>query len=137
MVFLLLQFVKIIRSYLLKIPEQKPVRVTTYYEQDLNRIREFLESNDSDPGISTQHVYQRLGIPKTRVSELLYKEYHFSFKQIISRMRIEEAKRSLKQTDLRIIDISFNVGFNNITYFNSIFKEYTGLTPSEFKEKKE
>jgi AraC-like DNA-binding protein len=128
-----LRLVKIIRNYLLKIPEQKPVQVTSYYEQDLTRIREFLEANYSDPDISTRHVYQKLGIPKARVSELLHKKYHFSFKQIINRMRIEEAKRLLKQTDLRVTDISFKLGFNNITYFNYIFKEYTGLAPSEFK----
>ncbi len=132
-----MRIAKMIRRYVQKIPERKPVAVTTYYEQDLSRIREFLESNYCDPEISTTLVYQKLGIPKARVSELLHKEYRSSFKQVINRMRIEEAKRLLKQTDLRIIDISLNLGFNNITYFNYIFKEYTGLAPSEFKGRKE
>jgi AraC-like DNA-binding protein len=135
-VFYSLQLAQSIRNCLIKVPAQKPVQVVTYHEHDLGRIKEFIETHYCDPDISANMIYQKLGIPRTRVSKLLTQEYHLTFKQIINKMRIEEAKRLVKQTDLRIIDISLTLGFQNVTHFNYVFKEQTGMSPSEFKEKK-
>ncbi len=56
-----------------------------------------------------------------------------SFSNYISKQRIERAKILLKETDDSVIDIAFKVGFNNVTYFNRIFKKYLNTTPSEFR----
>jgi len=34
--------------------------------------------------------------------------------------------------DKSISECSYSCGFNNVTYFNRMFKKYTGKTPSEF-----
>jgi YesN/AraC family two-component response regulator len=81
-------------------------------------------------------LYTTLGIPQDRVFALVMSEYGLTFKQLINKMRIEEAKRMLKETDLRIIDIALNLGFNNISYFNNIFKANEGETPSDFRDSK-
>ena len=115
------------------IPKQKPVVTTSYKERDLLRIIDYIESHYYDPHISTRMIYQKLGIPPSRVFNLLKEKYQLSFKQLINKMRIEEAKRLLKETDLRIIDIAFDLGFNNISYFNNLFKMFESKTPSNYR----
>jgi AraC-like DNA-binding protein len=124
------------RNTRLKIPDQKPIKVASYKAKDMARIKEFVESHYNDPDISTRMLYTTLGIPQDRVFALVMSEYGLTFKQLINKMRIEEAKRMLKETDLRIIDIALNLGFNNISYFNNIFKANEGETPSDFRDSK-
>jgi YesN/AraC family two-component response regulator len=57
-----------------------------------------------------------------------------TFVEYINIIRIKEAKILLKETDSKIIEIAYKVGFNNVTYFNLIFKKITGQTPFEFRK---
>jgi len=135
-VFIVFAITRKIRNTRLKIPDQKPIEVASYKAKDMARIKEFVESHYNDTDISTKMLYKALGIPQDRVFALVMSEYGITFKQLINKMRIEEAKRLLRETDLRIIDIALNLGFNNISYFNNIFKANEGITPSDFRDSK-
>jgi len=50
--------------------------------------------------------------------------------------QIRRACQALKQTEDKIANIAMNVGFNDISFFNRIFRKYTGCTPREFRKKK-
>jgi AraC family L-rhamnose operon transcriptional activator RhaR len=54
--------------------------------------------------------------------------------EYIQKLRIEEACRLLKHTDKKIIEISSEVGYKDIKFFNQIFKRITGKTPGEYKK---
>jgi AraC-like DNA-binding protein len=118
-----------------KLPLHKPLELSSYRGDELHRIKSFIESHYNDPDISTRMIYKALGIPVSRVFNLCKEEYRLTFKQLINKMRIEEAKRLLRETDLRIIDIALNLGFNDISYFNKLFKTCERVTPAEYREK--
>lgn len=73
-----------------------------------------------------------------------FSEYHFMrfFKkhigmtciEYINTYRLEVASKLLDTTAKSIMDISFEVGFNNVSYFNKIFKNRYQLTPKEFRD---
>lgn len=50
--------------------------------------------------------------------------------------RIERAKEYLLETDMSVGNISYEVGFNNFSYFSKAFKEHTGSTQNEYRMKK-
>ncbi|MGB8451027.1 MAG: response regulator [Anaerocolumna sp.] len=52
----------------------------------------------------------------------------------INDYRIEQAKLLLKNRDARICDIAEAVGFENLSYFSTMFKKYVGLTPIEYRK---
>jgi AraC-like DNA-binding protein len=133
--FISITIIRKVRAGAWKLPDQRPLDVSSYREKELLRIKDFIESHYHDPNISTRMIYKVLGIPQDRVFDLLKQEYRLTFKQLINKMRIEEAKRILSNTDLRIIDIALNLGFNNISYFNNLFKSYEGISPSDFRDK--
>lgn len=48
---------------------------------------------------------------------------------------MEKVKELLVNTDNKVVDISLMVGYDNPRYFSKVFKQFTGMTPSEYREK--
>lgn len=53
----------------------------------------------------------------------------------MNRLRIEKAKNLLKETGLKISEISSRVGYSQTSYFGSIFRKFEGCTPKEYRFK--
>ncbi|HPU62820.1 MAG TPA: helix-turn-helix transcriptional regulator, partial [Mobilitalea sp.] len=62
------------------------------------------------------------------------KKTGISLKNYINEYRIERAKELLLTSDKSISDIAEAVGFDNFSYFSTLFKKVTGLSPKEFKD---
>ena len=56
-----------------------------------------------------------------------------SILEYCSTRKIDQAKALLENKELSICDVSARSGFNNVTYFNRIFKRITGLSPQEYR----
>ncbi|RKN85778.1 AraC family transcriptional regulator [Paenibacillus ginsengarvi] len=54
--------------------------------------------------------------------------------EYLNEFRIEEAKRLLADSRTKIADIGTRSGFNSNSYFAKVFKMYTGITASEYRE---
>mgnify|MGYP000070182426 CR=1 FL=1 len=66
----------------------------------------------------------------------LFKEItHLTPIDYINKFRVEKAIELIKNTNLSISEIAFEVGFNNVSYFIKIFKEYVCVTPLQYKKK--
>lgn len=53
-----------------------------------------------------------------------------------NRMKIEEAKKMLLETNASISDISYSLGFGEVKYFDYLFKKYIGVSPTKLRESK-
>jgi transcriptional regulator GlxA family with amidase domain len=51
----------------------------------------------------------------------------------LQNLRVEEAKRLLEATQMPVDDISFDVGYEDPSFFRRLFKRRTGLTPSRYR----
>ncbi len=51
--------------------------------------------------------------------------------------RILKSEELLKETNLKVLDIAFEVGFNDLSHFTRLFHKQTGLTPSQFRNRKQ
>lgn len=56
-----------------------------------------------------------------------------TFVEVLSNLRVGHAETLLKQTDTRITDLSALCGFNNLSHFNRVFKQITGLSPRQYR----
>ena len=94
--------------------------------------------------LEKEKVYHQLEFNRTTLADMLHlTEQHVSriinlgfgqtFTELVNQHRVEEAKTILQETDFPMTSISFDVGFKSITSFNRVFKEYTGMSPSEFR----
>ena len=75
-----------------------------------------------------------LNISPYYISKLLSNSLHKSFTELISEKRVEASKRLLI-SDEPIKSIAGKVGFQGQSYFNKIFKKYTGVTPKVYRYK--
>lgn len=57
-----------------------------------------------------------------------------SVSQYCNRRRLERAATLLSGSDGSVLRIATELGFNNVTYFNRLFKEHYGLTPTEYRK---
>lgn len=65
----------------------------------------------------------------------LFKKYTgTTFSNYINKIRIENSKKLLENTDLSVEDISCKVGYSDYYYFNKLFKKYEGITPFKFRK---
>ena len=56
-----------------------------------------------------------------------------SFKEYVNCLRVKKAKELLI-SKMSVIEIAERVGYNNVTYFNKVFKKETGKTPLEYRK---
>lgn len=88
--------------------------------------------------VSLPYISKKLNASIHHISQVINEKKDQSFFEMIAEYRIEDAKAILKDPSkarLTIEDIADEVGYNSKSAFNRSFKKYTGLTPSEFKEK--
>ena len=57
-------------------------------------------------------------------------------KEYITRIRIEKAKNLIETSSLTIAEISEKTGFASQSYFSTAFKSHTGMTPSQYRQKR-
>ncbi|MDW7655794.1 MAG: helix-turn-helix transcriptional regulator [Bacillota bacterium] len=65
-------------------------------------------------------------------SSLYKSETGYSIVEYIIHVRIEKAKERLSNPNTKIADVAQDVGYNNIAYFSSLFKNSTGISPREY-----
>jgi len=78
-------------------------------------------------------VAEKLGTTRHNASQLINEHFNMSFHEFVNYHRINDAKDLLKKEQERnIIDIAYEVGYNNKVSFNKAFKKDTNLTPSQY-----
>ncbi|WP_166962401.1 helix-turn-helix domain-containing protein [Yeosuana marina] len=88
-----------------------------------------------DSSISLESLAAQLGTTRNNTSQIINEYFNLNFFELINKHRIEEAInifQSDKFRNLNIIDVAFEVGYNNKVTFNKAFKKYTGQTPSKY-----
>ena len=86
--------------------------------------------------ISIKNVANDLYLSESYISKIFSKKIGYSFRDYINSLRITEAKKMLKITDIGITDIMYSCGFSNQSSFNRIFYDNVGCTPTEYRKNK-
>ncbi len=114
---------------------KKPAKltITDSSEEKLTRVIDFINENYTSD-ISREGLAAAININMNYLSSLFNAYTGKKIKEYIHFLRIKEAAKQLKETDGKIIDIAFSVGFENLSTFIRSFKSEMGKTPSEYRE---
>jgi AraC-like DNA-binding protein len=88
--------------------------------------------------LTLQQLANKLQLPTYQVSQVINEGLKRNFYDLVNGYRVEEAKRLLldpKNDNYTILSVGFEAGFNSKTTFHTVFKKFTGLTATEFREK--
>lgn len=70
-------------------------------------------------------------------SKLFKKEMGINFTTYVTKYKIEKAKLMLRNTDMPIVNIASELGYYECGYFTKVFKKIEGITPTEYRSKKD
>ena len=96
----------------------------------------YLAQNFTDPNLMLQDAARAAGMSNSRFSTVFSQEMGVTFTEYLTNLRIAKAKELLRATKLRSSEISSEIGYSDRHYFSYLFKKNTGMTPSEYREKK-
>lgn len=89
-----------------------------------------------DPGLTLPRLARRLGVPQTRLSQLLNDNNQTSFKQYLAQLRVGEARTLLRREPSKPLEaIAEAAGFQSMSTFYSAFKKVEGITPTAFRQR--
>ena len=101
-------------------------KLKLYIEKEKPYLNNELKLDDLANALKTNRQY---------LSQIINDTYNQNFYTLINNYRIEEAKKMFfnkQHKQLSIMGVANSVGFNSKSTFNTLFKKYTGLTPSQF-----
>jgi YesN/AraC family two-component response regulator len=89
-----------------------------------------------DPSLTIQELANRINMPVRDLSVLINHHMNQHFFDFVNEFRIQKAMEILKnqsKNHLTILEILYEVGFNSKSSFNTSFKKYTTLTPTDYR----
>lgn len=131
---LLRQYFLILINELLRHTERVEETKTSNYDSIiLFKTYNYIENNYTDA--SLKQLATLLNENYNYISKKIKKLTGFSFQTILEKERIKASKILLSSTDANIYDIAYHVGYNNLTFFYSLFKKYENMSPLEYRNK--
>ena len=98
----------------------------------VEHIRAYIASNFAED-LNLVRLAGMVYMNPTYVSALFRKRYGETLKDFIARVRMEQAAQMLMEGHLKSYEISERVGYNNVRHFNFVFKNYYGVSPTEYR----
>lgn len=129
-----------LRSNKIETKNKKPVQSKrTKQSYTGEQLKTYLLTNQPylDGELTATKLAEDLKISRHELSAILNDDLGLSFYDLINGYRIEEFKKRVHDPDyahLTLLAIAYDSGFNSKTTFNTIFKKYEGLTPSQYKK---
>lgn len=132
----------IIRAYLIELiikifryMDSSSARETSLKNKELvDRAIDYLKRN-YNTDIKLEVVAMKSFISKNYFSKLFKEVTGTNFSDYIQKLRVDEACSLLKNSDMKVMDIALQTGFNDIKFFYDVFKKITGKTPGDYRKK--
>lgn len=108
--------------------------IEPHKDKEKSMILRFMATEYANPDMSLEMAMAELGISHTKINGVLKEELGLTFIAYLNKLRLSEAARLLAEKgEASIAQIAYLVGYNNVSYFNKLFKSEYGCTPKMFK----
>lgn len=101
--------------------------------KDIVELAINIVKNNVNKDISLQEMADRIHISSCYLSSMFKKKTGMSYKHFIVEAKINKAKELLIHSDTPIYKIATNIGYKSPQHFSTVFKEHTGLLPTEYR----
>jgi len=112
--------------------ESRQVAVDKKDQEFIENVTEIILAHLDDGTFNLHDVYGKLGFSKTVFYKKTKALTGLNPIQFVRTVKLKEAGRLLKNTDMNISEVAVKIGYSDINYFRSQFKKQFNKTPSEF-----
>ncbi len=117
-------------------PHIKEVQITSLDEKLVKNATDYVERNLSNSELSVEDLSSALNMSRVHLYKKLLSLTGNTPSEFIRLIRLRHAEQLLRQSQLSVSEISYQVGFNNPRYFSKYFKEMYGVIPSVYKDER-
>ena len=105
------------------------------HDPDRERLQEVVGELVADPAsvADVATMAARIGVGSSKLSELTRRHYHTTARDLITRARIDAARRALLSSRRAVTDIAFDTGFETLSAFHACFRKLNYLSPSRYR----
>ncbi|MFA9396687.1 MAG: response regulator [Clostridiaceae bacterium] len=95
----------------------------------------YISEHYGDDDLCIRKIADQVGISEGRLSHVFKKETEYSVGTYIKRYRIRKAIKLLRSGKYKVYEVTYMVGYRDITYFSTTFKKITGVSPSDYRQR--
>lgn len=121
------------RSYIEPTPED--IEITPLDQQLIGKAVKYVENNMGRSDLTVEELSRELGMSRVHLYKKLLALTGKSPIEFIRVLRLKRAAQYLRESQMNVSEIAYQLGFNNPKYFSKYFKDEYGMTPSEYQEK--
>lgn len=106
------------------------------YGRIVRDVMDYIAKHYGEENLSTARIAEHFHFSQTYMNVLFKQETKVTLKQYLSSYRLEKAKQLLEHDYGKVTEIAEKCGFANANYFAKVFREATGMTPMEYRDRK-
>ena len=120
-----------------QIPELSPkeIKIASKDQLLIKNLMKCIEDNMSNSDFTVDDICKELGMSRTQLYRKIKGLVGQTANEFIRSMRLKRAAQLLKQNEMTIAEVTYQVGFNDLQYFRFCFKKQYGVNPSEYLKK--
>jgi len=130
------EFTDLATRICLKTIELRNCGNSSHHVKLVRRACEYIQENYNSPDISLNTVAAHVALSPAHFSTIFSQEMSETFIDYLTDVRMERVKEILATTDEKVINIAFDVGYNEPNYLSYLFKKRVGLTLKEYRLQK-
>lgn len=117
--------------------EPSKIKISSLDEKLIQKALEYTEQHMGDPNFSVEELSRELGMSRVHLYKKLTSITGKTPIEFIRIIRLKRAAQLLRESQLTVSEIAYEVGFNNPKYFRKYFKDEFGVLPSLYGNRKE
>lgn len=101
----------------------------------MERVMKVMEKHISEPEFNVEQLSVEVGISRAHLHRKMKDATGITPSDFIRNIRLKRASQLLRKPDIEITQIAYMVGYNSQPHFSTVFKKFTGYTPSEYRSR--
>lgn len=116
-------------------PQPSEVKITSLDEKLVAQAVKYVEDNIGRSDLSVEELARELGMSRVHLYKKLLSLTGKTPIEFIRVLRLKRAAQYLRESQLNVSEIAYNMGFNNPKTFSKYFREEFGISPSEYQQR--
>ncbi len=102
-------------------------------EELMTKVNRYINDNLSESTMNVDNLSEYVGLSRSQLHRRMKEIVGAAPSDYIRNVKLRKACEMLAQGDVDIAQVAYSLGFNAQSHFSTLFKRYTGMTPSEYR----